>query len=239
VETFTHAVEIESLVVIKGGNPILENVNFRLEVGKIHGLLGPSGSGKTTLMRSILGVQQFKSGEVLVLGHQAGAKELRSLIGYSTQSASIYGDLTVAENLRFFSHLHSTNELPDTEILKLVDLSDKSHRLASSLSGGEKARLALATTLVGTPSLIVLDEPTVGLDPLLRIQIWNLFRTLAQMGKTLLISSHIMDEAANCDNLVLMREGKILATGSPESLLQSSKSQDLEEAFIHFVGDRT
>ena len=200
------------------------------------GLLGPSGSGKTTLMRSITGLQRLKSGTIEVLGDSVPSKSLRSRIGYSTQTASIYEDLTCIENINFFSSLYEQNEKTPEQILADVDLTKNSHQMASSLSGGERARLALATTLVGTPELLILDEPTVGLDPILRVQLWELFNKLAESGKTLLVSSHVMDEADNCHDLILIRAGEVLARGTPSELRERTGISKMDEVFIALIG---
>ncbi len=200
------------------------------------GLLGPSGSGKTTIFRSIVGVQAIAQGSVQVLGLEAGSVGLRTKIGYLTQSASVYSDLTCEENLKYFARILGTSEISVDEIFELVDLGANRKQLASSLSGGERARLALATALLGSPELLILDEPTVGLDPLLRMELWKLFHRLAQQGKTLLVSSHVMDEAERCDELTLLREGKILATGTPAELKSQTACDDMEDVFISLVG---
>lgn len=200
------------------------------------GLLGPSGSGKTTLMRAIVGLQKIDSGMITVLDLPAASKSLRQIIGYSTQNASVYPDLTCLQNVRYFASLYSHNEKTPQEILEDVDLSKKSHQMANSLSGGERARLALATTLVGTPELLILDEPTVGLDPVLRIQLWALFNKLAAQGKTLLVSSHVMDEADSCHQLILLREGRVLAVGTPVQLREMTGKNRMDEVFISLIG---
>ena len=166
----------------------------------------------------------------------AASKELRQVIGYSTQSASVYSDLTCLQNIRYFAALYSHNEKTPEAILADVDLSKNAHQMAGSLSGGERARLALATTLVGTPELLILDEPTVGLDPLLRVQLWTLFNRLAEQGKTLLVSSHVMDEADNCHELVLLREGRVLAQGTPAQLREATGKNRMDEVFISLIG---
>ena len=229
------SVTLENLVIVKEKNEILHSISMEIPEGKIVGLLGPSGSGKTTMMRAIAGLQIIKSGTTLVLGEAAGSKSLRSLVSYSTQSASVYGDLTVTENMKFFASLYPHNEYEIDEILKLVDLTKVASQLASTLSGGERARLALATALVGKPKLIILDEPTVGLDPVLRQQLWQLFRTLVSMGKTLLVSSHVMDEAINCDYLFLLRDGSVLANGKVSDLRTETGISDMEKIFISLV----
>eukprot|EP01037_Dinobryon_pediforme_P001294 gene1293-1310_t len=200
------------------------------------GLLGPSGSGKTTLMRSIAGLQKIQSGEIEVLGRPAAHKELRHEIGYSTQSASVYSDLTCIENIEFFASLYFENEKSPQQILDEVGLTPNQHQMAESLSGGERARLALATTLVGSPQLLILDEPTVGLDPVLRVALWQLFAGLAAQGKTLLVSSHVMDEADSCEQLVLLRNGEVLAEGTPIELRAETGMHRMDDVFISLIG---
>ncbi len=229
------AVMCSHLNVRRGINHILCDLNLEFPRGKIIGLLGPSGSGKTTLLRSIAGLQSLTNGKIEVFGSLAGSKELRSKIGYSTQSSSVYSDLTCLENIRYFASLHSSNERSAQEILEVVDLAKNANQLARTLSGGERARLALATTLVGSPEMLILDEPTVGLDPILRIQIWALFSNLANQGKTLLVSSHVMDEAENCQELLLLREGSVLAYGTPSELREKTGFSKMEQVFIALI----
>ena len=200
------------------------------------GLLGPSGSGKTTLMRAIAGLQKINGGQIRVLDLPAASKPLRHMIGYSTQSASIYSDLTCIQNIKYFASLYSENEKTPEEILADVDLTKNQRQLAGSLSGGERARLALATTLVGSPQLLILDEPTVGLDPVLRVQLWDLFNKLAAQGKTLLVSSHVMDEADSCQQLILLRDGRVLAQGTPSQLREKTGKNRMDEVFISLIG---
>ena len=171
------------------------------------GLLGPSGSGKSTLIRAIVGVQRVAGGSVRVLGEPAGARQLRSRIGYMTQAPSVYGDLTVRENLRFFARVLGAGPDAVERAIEDVSLTGFGDRVVDRLSGGQRARVSLATALLGSPELLVLDEPTVGLDPVLRRDLWQLFHALATEGRTLLVSSHVMDEADRCDHLLLLREG--------------------------------
>ncbi len=229
------AVRISDLKIIREKKTIIPSLSMHIEQGQIVGLLGPSGSGKTTIMRSIVGVQAFQAGTISVLGLAAGSKALRTRIGYFTQSASIYTDLTCWENLRYFAQILGQSEISVHEVLELVDLTRNQKQLASSLSGGERARLALATALLGRPELLVLDEPTVGLDPVLRRDLWNLFHRLADQGKTLLISSHVMDEADRCDSLFLLREGHVLASGTPSALKADAHTHEMEAVFISLV----
>lgn len=229
------SVRITNLRVVRDGKVILPDLTMSFERGKIAGLLGPSGSGKTTIFRSIVGVQETESGTITVLDRPSGAKELRTKIGYFTQSASIYSDLTCLENLHYFARLLGDTEISVEEIIDLVDMRRNRKQIASSLSGGERARLALATALLGKPELLILDEPTVGLDPVLRRDLWDLFHRLSDQGKTLLISSHVMDEADRCDMLYLLRDGKILANGTPQGLKEKSGKADMEDVFISLV----
>jgi len=231
----SESVSISNLTVIRDNKTIIPNLTMRVGRGIIAGLLGPSGSGKTTIFRSIVGVQQTHAGTITVLDHPAGAKNLRTRIGYFTQSASIYSDLTCLENLHYFARLLGDTEISVEEIIDLVDLKKNRKQIASSLSGGERARLALATALLGRPELLILDEPTVGLDPVLRRDLWDLFHRLADQGKTLLISSHVMDEADRCDILFLLRDGKVLASGTPQGLKEETGKTEMEEVFISLV----
>jgi ABC-2 type transport system ATP-binding protein len=229
----SEAVNICDLKIIREGKTIIPNLSMSIETGKIVGLLGPSGSGKTTILRSIVGVQAIAVGSITVLGFSAGSKRLRTRIGYFTQSASIYTDLNCLENLRYFAQVLGQSEISVHEVLELVDLTKNQKQLASSLSGGERARLA--TALLCRPELLILDEPTVGLDPVLRRDLWNLFHRLADQGKTLLISSHVMDEADRCDSLFLLREGRVLASGTPHDLKADAHTHEMEQVFISLV----
>ena len=199
------------------------------------GLLGPSGSGKTTLMRAMAGLQEIQSGQIRVLDLFAGSKALRHKIAYSTQSASVYSDLTCIENIKYFASLYDHNEKTPEQILDDVDLTSNAKQMANSLSGGERARLALATTLVGAPEFLILDEPTVGLDPVLRVQLWKLFNKLAEQGKTLLVSSHVMEEADSCHDLILLRNGRILAQGTPTALRARTGKTRMDDVFINLI----
>lgn len=231
----SEAVLIRDLKIIRDGKTIIPNLGMQINRGKIVGLLGPSGSGKTTIMRSIVGVQAIQAGSITILGLAAGSKDLRTRIGYFTQNASIYTDLTCLENIRYFAQILGQSEISVPEVLELVDLTKNQKQIALSLSGGERARLALATALLGRPELLILDEPTVGLDPVLRRDLWNLFHKLADLGKTLLISSHVMDEADRCDSLFLLREGRVLASGTPHDLKETAHTNEMEQVFISLV----
>jgi ABC-2 type transport system ATP-binding protein len=229
------AIDIRGLRVRRGGKLVLPDVSLQVRPGAVTGLLGPSGSGKTTLMRSIVGVQIVEGGDVTVLGRPAGSSELRRRVGYVTQAPSVYGDLSVRENLRFFARILGVSEDRIDQAIETVSLGPFDERVGRNLSGGQRARVSLATALLGDPDLLILDEPTVGLDPVLRHDLWETFYGLARDGKTLLISSHVMDEAVNCDRLLLMREGRLLAIASPEEILQQTGADDLTDAFLRLV----
>ena len=236
--TSSAAVEVNGLRVHRGGRLVLRDVSCTIPQGSVTGLLGPSGCGKTTLMRAVVGVQIVSGGSVSVLGAPAGSPGLRNRIGYATQNPSVYGDLTVVENLRYFC---AVLRAPRSDVARVVDevgLGGHEGQLVSSLSGGELSRTSLAVALLGTPELLVLDEPTVGLDPLLRDELWTLFRTLASRGVTLLVSSHVMDEAARCERLLLMRDGALLADDTPSALLAQTGTGDLEQAFLSLVREK-
>jgi ABC-2 type transport system ATP-binding protein len=218
--------------VRRGGTLVLPGVSLDIHAGTVTGLLGPSGSGKTTLLRSIVGVQIVEVGAVTVLGLAAGAPELRRRVGYVTQEPSVYGDMSVRENLRYFARILGAPPSRIDEAIGEVDLPGQADQLARTLSGGERSRLSLATALLGRPELLVLDEPTVGLDPVLRRDLWTMFHELAETGRTLLVSSHVMDEAERCDELVLMRDGLIVAAAPPGELLARTGAADLEDAFL-------
>jgi ABC-2 type transport system ATP-binding protein len=229
------AVAIDALRVVRGGRVVLDDVSLDVRAGIVTGLLGPSGSGKTTLMRSIVGVQRVAGGTVTVLGEPAGSPELRARVAYVTQAPSVYGDLTVRENLRYFSRiLRAPDERVDA-VIEAVFLGDVADRVVARLSGGQRARVSLATALLGEPQLLVLDEPTVGLDPVLRRDLWDAFHRLADAGSTLLVSSHVMDEAERCDELVLLREGGVLAAGTPADLRARTGADALDEVFLRLV----
>jgi ABC-2 type transport system ATP-binding protein len=235
----TAAVEIDALRVVRGGRTVIEGLTASLSPGRITGLLGPSGSGKTTLMRSIVGVQRTAGGDVTVLGLAAGSPQLRRRVAYVTQDASVYADLTVQQNLRYFANVLGAPRGDVARVTEQVGLTGREADRVGRLSGGERSRVSLAVALLGTPELLVLDEPTVGLDPVLRRDLWLLFGALAASGLTLLVSSHVMDEASRCDDLMLMRDGSVLAHDSLERILQLTGCSDIESAFLALVGDST
>lgn len=229
------AIKADNLTVIRGSSTILDNLSFSINSGKLTGLIGPSGSGKTTLIRSVVGAQKITKGTLTVLGMPAGAKSLRSQIGYVTQSPAVYGDLTVSQNLRYFATILGKGKQEVQRAIKQVDLQRQTDQLVNSLSGGQHARVSLAIALLGDAKLLVLDEPTVGLDPLLREHLWELFRQLAREGRTLVISSHVMDEAEKCDDLLLLRDGKVLSFSPKPELLQNTGTMTVEAAFLRLV----
>ncbi|WP_406159433.1 ABC transporter ATP-binding protein [Streptomyces sp. NBC_00882] len=237
------AVHADGLTVVRGPRTVLRGLAFDVPRGQITGLLGPSGCGKSTLMRSIVGTQAKVTGTLDVLGRPAGHPTLRTRIGYVTQAPSVYDDLTVRQNLDYFAAILAPGRAAAdrrrsdvTRAITDVDLTTHADSLAGNLSGGQRSRVSLAVALLGTPELLVLDEPTVGLDPVLRRDLWNLFHDIAaRRGATLLISSHVMDEAERCHRLLLMREGEILADDTPEALRTRTHCDTVEEAFLHLV----
>ena len=231
------AVRIQGLAVTRGGRPVLRDLDLEVAAGEVTGLLGPSGSGKTTLMRVLVGVQRTTTGTVEVLGEPAGSASLRSRIGYVTQQPSVYDDLTVTENLHFFARVLGVGPGRTAECLRTVALEEHADRVVGRLSGGQRSRVSLAVALLGEPDLLVLDEPTVGLDPVLRAELWGTFHALAAAGAGVLVSSHVMDEASRCDRLLLLREGRLIAHDTPAGLLASTGAADVEHAFLHLVQD--
>ena len=229
------AIAVRDLRVVRGGRTVLDAVSFDVPPGGVTGLLGPSGCGKTTLMRSIVGAQVVAGGTVEVLGQPAGSPGLRRTVGYVTQAPSVYRDLTVRENLRYFARVLGAPPSDVERVIEQVGLASHADVVTARLSGGQEARVSLAAALLGTPQLLVLDEPTVGLDPVLRRDLWTLFHRLADAGTTLLVSSHVMDEASRCDRLLLMREGRILADDTPRALLDRTGTADIEAAFLNLV----
>ncbi|MGE5617502.1 MAG: ABC transporter ATP-binding protein [Candidatus Woesearchaeota archaeon] len=228
----TPAVEFERLSVTRGGRVVLHELSGSFATGRVTGLFGPSGSGKSTLIRAITGVQTHVSGAMGVLGDQPGSVMVRREVGYMTQEASLYEDLTVAENVDYFAAMRGVDR---GEVLERVQLTSHSDQLVRNLSGGQRARVSLAAALVGSPRLLLLDEPTVGLDPVLRRDLWQLFIGLAAEGSTLLVSSHVLDEARHCDQVILLREGHILAQLAPHELTARTGTEDMDEAFIRLI----
>lgn len=214
---------------------MLHDISLEIPAGSVTGLLGPSGCGKSTLMRAIVGSQAKVTGELTVLGRPAGSRELRSRVGYATQGASVYDDLTVRENLRYFARILGTANTEVDRVLATVGLDAYARHRVDSLSGGQRNRVSLGAALLGSPELLILDEPTVGLDPVLREDLWRIFHSLAADGVTLLVSSHVMDEALRCGRLLLMREGRLIMQTTPAELLEETGTTDPESAFLTVI----
>jgi ABC-2 type transport system ATP-binding protein len=230
-----YSVEVDHLEVTRGGRRVLSDLSLQIGEGTVTGLLGPSGSGKTTLIRTIVGVQRIARGSVRVLGLPAGAAALRSRIGYLTQAPSVYRDLTVRENLEYFGAVLGVDNARVDQVLADVALDGVARARVDRLSGGQQARVSLATALLGSPRVLVLDEPTTGLDPVLREELWLLFHRLGSTGVTLLISSHVMEEATRCQRLLLLRDGRLLIDDTPEELLRRTGQSDMDAAFLQLV----
>lgn len=233
-----HAVVVDRLRVVRGSRVALDGISVAVGRGVVTGLLGPSGSGKSTLMRAVVGVQRIAAGEVTVLGEPAGSPPLRRRVAYTTQAPSVYGDLTVRENLRYFARILGAAGDQVESAIETVGLGEDADSVVNALSGGERARASLASALLGQPQVLVLDEPTVGLDPVLRRDLWTTFRRLAADGAALLISSHVMDEAERCDDLLLLRDGRLLASGTVAEIRRRTGTDDLDEAFLRLIEGR-
>lgn len=229
------AVEVRDLHVRRGKTEVFKSLDLDIPRGQITGLMGPSGCGKTTLMRSIVGVQKVAGGTVTVLGEPAGTHLQRHRVGYDTQAASVYGDLTIHQNLTYFARVLGAAISDVDRIIDQVGLRDQARQRIDSLSGGEESRVSLAVAMLGNPELLVLDEPTVGLDPLLRSELWAIFRSLSDSGVTIIVSSHVMDEALRCDRLILMRAGRIVADTTPTRLLADTGETDPDAAFLALI----
>jgi ABC-2 type transport system ATP-binding protein len=229
------AVVVDGLCVDRGGQRVVDDVTFTLAGGEVTGLLGPSGGGKSTVMRSLVGVQIVASGRVELLGLPAGDRALRSRVGYVTQAPSVYDDLTVGENVAYFAKVLGASSSLVDGVIERVDLTASTNRLVGQLSGGQRSRVSLATALLGSPDVLVLDEPTVGLDPVLRRDLWQLFASLAADGTCVLVSSHVMDEASRCDRLLLMRSGRLVADTTPDGLLRSTGQESMDAAFLALI----
>ena len=233
-----NAIEVRDLVVDRGKRRVLHGISCAIQAGTVTGLLGPSGSGKTTLIRAIVGAQIVKSGTVTVLGRPAGSAPLRRTIGYVTQSPSVYGDLSVRENVRYFATLYGLDSAAADQAIRDVGLADAAGQLVGTLSDGQRSRASLACAMIGRPGLLVLDEPTVGQDPVLRADLWGKFHELAAQGTTLLVSSHVMDEASRCDRLLLIREGRLIGDDTPAAIRTTAGTDDLEEAFLRLIREQ-
>jgi ABC-2 type transport system ATP-binding protein len=237
-DDFMTAIRITDLVVRRGDRDVVRIPALDVPAGAVTGLMGPSGCGKTTLMRSIVGVQRVAAGRIEVLGRPAGSATLRSRVAYMTQAPSVYADLTVRENLRFYARVLGVPVGRVDEVVETVSVPARTGQLVRDLSGGERARVSLAAVLLGRPEVLVLDEPTVGLDPVLRVELWRLFGRLAEGGATLLVSSHSLEEARHCDGLLLMRDGELLVADSPSGLRRRTGHENLEDAFVTLVSER-
>lgn len=234
-KTSGNAVEVRGLHVRRGTTEVFASLDFDIPQGQITGLMGPSGCGKTTLMRSIVGVQKVAGGTVTVLGAPAGTAGQRRRVAYDTQAASVYGDLTIEQNLRYFARIIGAPRSDVDRVIEQVGLSGQARQTVDSLSGGQESRVSLAVAMLGSPELLVLDEPTVGLDPVLRAELWELFRGLSANGATIIVSSHVMDEALRCDRLILMRAGRIIADTTPDGLLAETGATDPDAAFLTLI----
>lgn len=229
------AIEIQDISVAIDGQTILSHISASIPVGTVIGLLGPSGSGKTTLIRTILGLQKATSGTLAILGSKPGSTKARTYIGYVAQSPSVYTDLTVQENIQYFATLLGIDKRNAEQTLQDVELGEYSNHLVGNLSGGQRTRVSLAIALLGSPKILLLDEPTVGLDPVLRQKLWQKFKRLAAAGTTIIISSHVMDEADQCDELLFIRGGELLASGARRAILTATASDTMEDAFIRLA----
>jgi ABC-2 type transport system ATP-binding protein len=223
-----------------GATLALRGLDLRVRAGEIYGLLGPNGSGKTTLIRCVAGLLRPEAGTLTVLGGSPRAAVSAGRVGYMTQAPALYGELSVQENLRFFAALESVPHADQRieEALRAVDLLDRRRSVVNTLSGGMRTRVSLAATFLHHPQLLLLDEPTVGVDPVLRHEFWSRFRRLAAAGITILVSSHVMDEASRCDRLGLIRGGVVLAEGSANELVARAGARDLESAFLSLAEAR-
>jgi ABC-2 type transport system ATP-binding protein len=231
------AIAVHQMRVVRGGREILHDLDFDVAAGRITGLVGPSGCGKTTLMRVLAGTQRVVGGRATIFGKVAGHQTLRGRIGYAPQAASVYDDLTVTQNVRYFATEVRADHDEVDRVLAAVDMARLEHHVVGRLSGGERSRVSLAVAMLGRPRLLVLDEPTVGLDPVLRESLWQLFHRLAADGAAVLVSSHVMDEAERCDELLLMRDGRLLAQDTPPELMRRSGTDSMEDAFLRLVED--
>jgi ABC-2 type transport system ATP-binding protein len=232
------AIEVRDLVVDRGRRRVLHGVSCAIPAGTVTGLLGPSGSGKTTLIRAVVGAQLIQSGTVTVLGLPAGSAALRRTVGYVTQAPSVYADLSVRENARYFAALYGLGSAEADRAVADVGLADAAGQLVGNLSGGQRSRASLACAMIGSPGVLLLDEPTVGQDPVLRADLWAKFHALAAAGTTLLVSSHVMDEAARCDRLLLISDGRLIGDDTPAAIRTEAGTEDLEDAFLRLIRRR-
>jgi ABC-2 type transport system ATP-binding protein len=233
------AVHCESVTIVRGRTTVLDDIDVDVRRAAVTGLLGPSGSGKTTLMRAIVGTQRISSGSMLVLGRRAGDPILRREVGYASQQASVYDDLTVVQNIRYFASAIGAPVTDVARVIEQVDLGDFRDRLTGRLSGGQRSRVSLAVAMLGSPRLLVLDEPTVGLDPVLREDLWSLFARLTEAGIALLVSSHVMEEAERCDDLLLLRNGRVMTQDSPRALMLRTGTHSMDAAFLRLISQES
>jgi ABC-2 type transport system ATP-binding protein len=232
------AIRANELVKVFGENRAIDGVSFELAPGRIYGMLGPNGSGKTTLIRLLTGLAKATEGTAEILGVTMPSRENLVNVGYMTQADGVYPSLSVTDNARFFAAAYGVHDKSAvSEALEIVDLADRAREAAMNLSGGQRRRLSLACALIHKPAVLFLDEPTVGVDPLLRVQFWSHFRSLADAGTTIVVSSHVMDEADRCDELLFVRSGKVIARGTSSALRETAGTDDLEQAFLYFAGD--
>jgi len=231
VATETYSVDVDGVVKRFGKQLALDGVSLQIRRGEVYGLLGPNGAGKTTLIRSLVGLVAPEAGTVTVLGRRMPQLEVLAHVGYMTQQAALYPDLSAEENVHFFGAIYGRVD-GIREALEFVDLWDRRNSVVSTLSGGMRTRCSLACALVHKPDLLLLDEPTVGVDPQLRVQLWDRFRKMAAGGTTIVVSSHVMDEAERCDRLGLIRFGKLLAEGSVAEVKAKAGVERLEDAFL-------
>ncbi|HVL22917.1 MAG TPA: ABC transporter ATP-binding protein [Thermomicrobiales bacterium] len=232
ITSLTPAVDLEHVRIDRGGQTIVPDLSLSVPTGSVFGLVGPSGSGKTTIMRGLLGLTKIRAGRALVLGERAGSADLRSRIGFMPQGEGVYPDLSARENLAFFAGLYRVPKPRIDELLEIMDLAAIADRAVVTYSGGQRQRVGLAIALLHDPPLMILDEPTIGLDPRLRHHLWGLFRDWAARGTTLLVSTHVMDEASKCDQIAFLLDGRLTAVGTPDSLLERTRTDDLESAVL-------
>ena len=230
------AIRVEGVVKAFDGVRALDGISLEVPPGEVYGLLGPNGSGKTTLIRALVGLVAPDAGAVTVLGTRMPDLGVLGRIGYMTQAAALYDDLSVEDNVRFFADVYGAGAEAVGEALRLVDLADRRRSLVATISGGMRQRCSLACALVHRPKLLLLDEPTVGVDPQLRVQFWEHFRRLAADGTAIVVSSHVMDEAERCDRLGLIRLGRLIAEGSADDLRRQAGVERLEDAFLRLAG---
>lgn len=233
-------ISVKGVSKLYGGKTVLNNISLDIPRSEIFGLLGPSGAGKTTLVKMIAGIEQAQAGEIELLGTRMPKLEMMQQIGYMAQSDALYADLNAQENLEFFASLYgligTARRRRIAEVLSLVNLTDDRHKTIGQFSGGMKRRLSLAVSLLHSPQVLILDEPTVGIDPVLRQSIWRELDALSRQGTTILVTTHVMDEAYKCHRLGMIRDGQLIAAGTPAGLMEETGSESIEEAFLKYGG---